>query len=427
LDGSVWVPKNADTIFNVFSNPPDTTVEMTFVFWVRSRDDALVPDLIPAFKDVKVINPKYERGILVVDLTSILFPIRPWVNRWRNLNVSKAYWYDVVKNWAGSDSSLYLDTARIPGLQHAPDYYEAAKTQAIVPISWLLKHKIVIAYNECVSQPDFTSIGLGGSLYKAIDAGVNVWVTARSLGGNGRSQPFRVANPYGGDYTRYFGVSAMIYSGWGCHATGTSGSCPASRIEDFIGATAYLPGWPNISVDFNLLGNRIGWALPSDAGGVYPQFAWVDSCSASTMPLNCKPVTNYGLPEVGWSIRTFGTELLYRYKSYYGSAHPRGRGADYDFIFEGAPVAHRFNAGLYRTVHSNFTPLVLDSVSGQIMIDSIFNWLYDPTLGAPTSKVRYPDAKIQISIAEAQANHRLRVEEAEALGINQNPVEVNEY
>lgn len=424
---SVWVSNIADTIFNVFPNPPDTTIEMDFVFWVRSRDDALVPDLIPAFKGIRVINPKYEREVLIVDMTSILNPIRPWVNRWRNLATSKAFWYNAVKYWAGSDTSLYLDTARTPGTQHAPDYFEGARTQNLVPISRLLQHKVVIAYNEGINKPNFEASGLGASVFKAIDAGVNVWVTARSIGGNAKNQPFTVTvQPL--NYIRYFGVTAAVYSGWGCHASEASGECPQSRIEDFIGATGYLPGWPDISVDTNLLRDRIGWAIPSDvASGNYPEFAWIDSCAGSSDPLNCDPPSNYGLPEVGWSIRTFGTELLYRYVSYYGPNHPRGRGADYDFIFEGAPCSHRFDAGLFRTVHSNFTPLTLDSTTAYIMIDSILSWLYDPTLGAPTNKVRYPEAKVQISIEDAKENYRRSVEEFEMMGLKLEPVEVNEY
>jgi hypothetical protein len=415
----------ADTIFNVFANPPDTTIEMSFVFWIRSRDDALVPDLIPAFKSVRVINPKFERAVVIADLTSILNPVRPWVNRWRNLATAKAFWYNAVKHWAGSDTSKYLDTLRVG--QHARDYYEGARTQSVVPLSVFLKHKLVIVYNEGITRPLYEAAG--PNLFKSVDAGVAAWMTARSLGGNGKTQPFTVSPPKVIDYTRYFGVSAFVYSGWGCHASNFLGDCPRSRIEDFTGASAYLAGWPDVLVDTNLLRDRIGWAILSDTtSSNYPQFAWIDSCANSSDPFNCDPPSNYGLSEVGWSIRTFGTELLYRYESYYGSAHPRGRGADYDFIFEGAPVAHRFNAGLYRTVHSNFTPLVLDSNAAYVMIDSILNWLYDPTLGAPINKARYPEAKVQISIEDARENHRRRVAEMEMLGITPEPsIELNEF
>jgi len=426
---SFWVQKTADTIFNVFRNFPltgaaDTTIEQSFIFWCRSRDDALVPDLIPSFRSVRVIDPRYERGVLVIDMASILTTVRAWVNRWSNIQTAKGYWYNTIKSWADAvgDTSLYLDTNKIGGgiYAHAQDYYIGARTQNIVPISWLLKHKVIIVYNESINKPNFQTNGLGGTIFKAIDAGVNVWVNARSIGGNGKTQPYTASPPLNPDYTRYFGVLATVFSGWGCHAASnvTSGNCPFSRIEDFIGATAYQSGWPDISVDTALLHSRIGWSQPFDDQSNYPAFAWIDSCPVP--PGNCATPTNYGLPEVGWSVRSFGTELLYLYVSYYGNNHPRGRGPDYDFIFNGAPVCHRFNAGLFKTVHSSFTPMVLDSVSGQVMIDSIMNFLYDPNLGAspapPVAKGRYEDGKLQLSVEDAKANVRRREAELESIG-----------
>ena len=411
----VWVQRTADTLFNVFryfpkTGPADTTIEQYFVFWVRSRDDALVPDLIPAFKGVRVLNPRYERGVLIVDLSTVPSPNKAWANSYNNFGnkdtVAFTFWYNTIKKWSDvyGDPSLYLDTVRLVSENQRPDYYQVGRNPlGTVPIAWLLKHKLVIVYSEGITRPNFNAVG--PNIYKAIDAGVNVWVTVRSLGGNAKNQPFTI-EPMGLNYARYFGVSLAIYSGWGCHAKGARGDCPESRIEDFIGAFAKT-GWPEIAVDTFRLHYKLRWALPSDStSGNYPAFGWIVG----------QP--NYGLPEVGWSVRTFGTELLYRYKSFYGNAHPRGRGADYDFIFEGAPCGHRLNAGLYRTVHMNFTPLVLDTIGGQAMVDSILNWLYDPTLGKTSlqfDKPRYPEATLQISLEEARENYRRRIEEYELL------------
>jgi hypothetical protein len=409
---SSWVDRTADTLFDVFRNFPatgaaDTTIEKTFIFWVRSRDDALVPDLVPAFKGIKVLNPRYERSVLIVDVSSILTSVTKWGNAWANVDTAKAYWYNLVKNWANGDVSKYIDTARIVGGTQAPDYFQTPKGGNAIPISWLLKHKVVILYNEGVNRPDLMALGLMPNIYKAIDAGVNVWVTFRSLGGNGKLQPFSEGNPGGINYARYFGVAFTTFSGWACHAFGTNDQCPQMRIEDFIGAFPKT-GWPHISVDTGFLHNRLRWASPSDTGdgtpenhGNYPMAGWLD-----TLPC-------LALPEVGWSVRTFGTDLLYRYQSCYGSDHPRGG----LFVFEGAPVGHRLNAGLYRTVHCNFTPMVLEAVGGQIMADSILNWLYDPTLGATSAlkENRYPDASLNISLEDARENYRRRLEKVQML------------
>src|SRR5574341_908230 len=103
---SIWVDKTADTIFNVFENfvrtgPADTTIEQDFIFWVRCRDDALVPDLVPAYKPIRVLNPRYERSVIVVDVSSILTPTRKWSNSYASFAVSKGFWYNRSEEWAG--------------------------------------------------------------------------------------------------------------------------------------------------------------------------------------------------------------------------------------------------------------------------------------------------------------------------------------
>jgi len=402
IDGGPWVEKTADTIFNVFASfkdtvdaERDTTVEMNFVFWIRCRDDAQVPDIVPAFKAVRVLNPRYEREVLIVDITETL-SFQDWTNRWVTEITARGFWYDVIKKWADArgDPSLYLDTSKTPerGRQFR-DYIVPKRTRDTVSIATLLKHKLIILYNEGAKHLQIDETVMP-KIYKAIDAGVNVWVTARApICGNNQSQPFSLC-PASINYARYFGVTLVVYSGWACHALGNCS--PQARIEDFIGAAARQPGWVDQVVDKVRLRNLLNW---DEGFGLDSSLGW-----DSTLP-------NYGLPEVGWSIRTFGTELLYKYQSFYGPTHPLGEA----FVFDAAPVAHRLNAGLYRTVHCNFTPLVLDTLAFQSMADSVLNWLYDPSLGAPPVKSRYNDSKLNLTIEDARENYRARVEEYERL------------
>ncbi|MCH9023876.1 MAG: hypothetical protein IH931_00960 [candidate division Zixibacteria bacterium] len=400
IDGGTWVEKTGDTIFNVFASykangaaAADTTVEMNFVFWIRCRDDAQVPDIVPAFKAVRVLNPRYEREILIVDATEHLI-ITTWSNRWIRDDSARGFWYDVIKKWADSrdDPSLYLDTSRTPQAgKHYVDYLQTKRTLDTISIATLLKHKLVVLYNESAKHAVIDEFVLP-KIYKAIDAGVNVWVMMRAAVGPGDRNPLSL-NGASPNYARYFGVTQVIYSGWGCHAIGLNCS-PQARIEDFIGATARQPGWVDMVVDTFRLRNLLNWDHAAN-----PAYRW-DSNQ-----------TNYGLPEVGWSIRTFGTELLYKYVSFYGPTHPLPE----QFIFHAAPVAHRLNAGTYRTVHCNFTPIVLDTLAFQSMADSVLNWLYDPSLGAPTAKPRYNDSKLNYTIEESRENYRARVEEYERL------------
>ena len=405
IDGGPWVEKTADTIFNVFATykdsisdfpDRDTTVEMSFVFWIRCRDDAQVPDIVPAFKTVRVLNPRYEREILIVDGTEYLFTTK-WSNRSLHVDSARGLWYDVIKKWADTreGSSLYLDTSKILNLpgNHYRDYLQTKNTAESVPLATLLKHKLIILYNESAKHAGIDNYVLP-NIYKAIDAGVNVWVMMRAAVGPGDRNPLQL-NGASPNYARYFGVTQVVYTGWGCHAIGTKCS-PQARIEDFIGATARQPGWVDMVVDTFRLRTMLNWSASSDTS------------------LHWYPTQlNYGLPEVGWSIRTFGTELLYKYNSFYGPTHPLGD----RYVFEAAPVAHRLNAGLYRTVHCNFTPMVLDTFAFQSMADSVLNWLYDPSLGtgAPPAKPRYNDSKLSLTIENARENYRARVEEYERM------------
>ena len=120
-------------------------------------------------------------------------------------------------------------------------------------------------------------------------------------------------------------------------------------------------------------------------------------------PTVFKPKNLRALPEVNWASRIYGTEGLYLYKSYYGLDHPLG----IDYSFDGAPVAHRYNTGLYKTVHFSFTPLSIDSASMQIVIDSVLEWLYPSTgtLLAPPTELRYRDAKVPVSMSQTREKY----------------------
>ncbi|MEW5994550.1 MAG: hypothetical protein AB1744_09155, partial [Candidatus Zixiibacteriota bacterium] len=388
-----WVNNTGDTIYNVFDNDPfpsdkDTTLEKWFIFWVRARDDALVADLTPAFAMFPVISPRYERGVGVIDLTSTagLKPNQP------SLSVRKEYWTSVIRAW---DDTLTFDPVEVPGQPGlAPDYVVAKvviSQRDEVPMSFILKHKVLILYDDAIHEPLFRDAE--DNIYKGIDAGVNVLAMWRApyIGGPNERPNWGILVDL--KYRYYFGVEQLVYSGWFCHAfpscgepnTGTSCSDMAGRIEDFVGAYAIDSiNWPNLEIDSVLIRTR---------------YQWGPFCGlAFRIP---------ALPEVDWSIRTTQTDVLYLYKSYYGSRHPFGT----DYNMEGNPVAHRLTTYLFRTAHFNFTPLAIDSVQMQQVIDRILTWLYPADLSSPTAGIRYPDAGHGLSVSEARRAYWQRNEE----------------
>ncbi len=393
-----WVTNTTDTIYDVYRHDPDppaidTTKEKWFIFWVRSRDDAFVPDLTPAFDSFTVISPRYERDVGVIDFTS-------YASLAPNVPLSetriKRYWKSAIEGW---NPNVEFDTVPISTSgtwekSFTPDYVPVKKVGSLlgrIPISFMLKHKVLVLYDDAIAAAEFP--GYSSNIYKSIDAGVNVLAIWRAPLVAGLQEEPNWEVVASTNYQRYFGVSQMVYSSWFCHAfpscgePGSQTECIdyAGRIEDFVGAYAIdSVNWPNVEVDSALLRNR---------------FKWGPTCGLRfRIP---------ALPEVNWSIRTPQTEVLYLYKSYYGPDHPFGG----NYNMEGNPVAHRLSTFLYRTAHFNFTPLAIDSVQMQQVMNKLLTWLYPADLGGATAAVRYPDAGYGLSLSEARREYWKRCEE----------------
>ena len=370
-----WVMETSDTVYNVYGDgAPDTTVQLNFVFWLRSRDDALVADLTPDFKTFGVINPIYERDVAVIDFT----PLNPpYMTTYKRVDTAKVFWDKVLKEWK---PDIVFDTAfNVIPAKSGLDYIMTGRYPAGIPLALLLKHKMLILYNEDVRKGGFVSGATMGfpEILMAIDAGINVWATWRApiVGDLGQDPDFSPGVPV--DYSRYFGVTGMVYSSWAYFAMGRE--VPQQRIEDFIGAYSVDEGqYPPFEIDTSLLHNRLYWFGPADQTG------WVDTIGA--------------LPEVNWCMRAYGTEVMYLYKSLFRSSHPLG----YRFTFEGSPVGHRLETSFYRTVHFNFTPLVIKDDQVQGVVNGVMDWLYEPLQGSSISAERYPNAPVKISKSEAR-------------------------
>lgn len=405
-----WVQNKYDTLFNVYrGEAPDTTVEMNYIFWVRARDDAFVKDLVPEFVTFPVINPMYERDIAVIDFTGGS-SITSNHAKYKHIDTAKAFWYNIIHNWgAETNQDIIFDTtaftyAEADSQQAGKtgiDYIHTPRYSAGIPLRILLKHKVLILYNENYERSGFAEANSVKytEILSALDAKINVWAAWRNplnVDKNGLLFQIVYAPP---DYVTYFGVHLMTYSNWFANSFNPRfHPDDLFRNEDFIGAYSIdETEWPPIDIDTALLHTRLSWH-PDDEYPVSkfkPWVQWEDSLAA--------------LPEVNWAARSFGTEIMYLYKSKYGANHPTG------LEYEGSPVGHRFESNLFRTVHFNFTLLTMDSLQAQEISNSVLNWLYDPTLGQTAySENRYEDAAVRISIDEARQRYDERlIEQAE--------------
>jgi hypothetical protein len=415
-DGSGWTSASSDTFFDVYKlRRSGATQQQKFVFWARCRDDAFVPDPVPAWVVFDVVDPHYERDILVLDHSRVSQNVRinaPYKVT-STLDTAKNYWDMVIRRWI-DDSNRGSGADSIKWDKNV-DYVYINQMSDKVPLLKLLSYKLMILYNDDTKQSGLSDgVGnpseyIGKPIYTGIDAGMNAWLVMRCpiVGGysvvpggrNGDDLSIVVDD----QYRRYFGVEGMVYSGWDYRAFDYGATCSYFRQEDFIGALSLdTTKFPNLPIDSALLHRRYRWA---------PVVNPIDTCPGTpryNLPSVVWDSSLAALPEVDWSVRAFGTEVLYLYQSKDSTGHPLGA----LYSFHGAPVAHRLDRGLFRTAHFNFTPLGLDSTKGQVIVDSMLNWLYNPNLGAaPTAKTYpYPGAQVRISIDNARQNADARDE-----------------
>ncbi len=395
LGVDAWIPQNGNVseqvLFNVFWNyHSDTTLQMNYIFWVRSRDDAMVPDLVPAFESFPVINPRYERDVLVLDL--ITPNPKMWVPVDDESFSPKMYWKGAIDAWAAATGrdSIVFDTAEVAewvGKASSPDYMKVSRWSGAIPIAELLKHKVVILYNDCLALVPSTVFD---NVYTSIDAGVSVWATWRTFLNKSRKNPpdLDIAPPF--QFTWYFGVERTAWSGWACHTCEGGGDpCdPCGYYQDFIGAGSKYPEvWPYLPIDTGLLHNRYEWKSNTWEG-------------TNGEGVGVRP----GLPEVNWSQLMNGTTTIYKYKSSFGQSHPLG----FNYAFQGRPVGHLYHTSLFKTAHFNFTPIAIQPDSMQKTVNVLMSWLYERDTRVPLALDAAP---VQISLDDARANAKRRQEQ----------------
>jgi len=342
--GGTWVTDTRDSMYNLYWNTPsDTTQQFKFMFVIRSRDDAQVPDLTPAFKTFELINPHHERDVLVFNWSNTADEHNP-----RSARVD-TFWNNAVNNWitqTGKDAE-YIRTR---------DYVRAGQVGGLTNLlKRLLSYKIVINVQDgAVSGSWANNAEAVSNVFTALQSSTMAWSCTRvPIGSFSWGEAGDIVDASSA-YTYYFGLEEYEYTGWGYYSQAAGGYV---RIEDFSGALTLDPArWPELKVDTARLHFYYDWA---DAQSPYVPGGWNPSTPA--------------LPEVGWCVRSYDTEVIYLYKSMYGSEHPI-----FSYLsFQGRPVAHRLNRGLFRTVQWLFTPLGLEQTSAQVAINNTLDWLWD--------------------------------------------------
>jgi hypothetical protein len=423
---SFWVTDMSANVYDVFryedvTAESDTTRQEYFLVWVQARDDAKTPDPVPPYQWTTVIEPKFEREVLLLDLTDNLH------GRAQVANVSRFYspdntadstlaslifYSNMIENWKPGcfdtenilpfttiydEDGVALVDLDYPRFDCTQDFLALGslrtnRDNGIVAISLrdVLKHKIMIILKDSPSKIIDENTLESRMIIKGISSGMSAWLMARGPYFSQANAPYPILYPMQTSIQNYFGVSYANYTGWfGADkyiitASTSQADNPFGfgigrwqiRIEDFIGAipvvaTGISGVYPELVIDTLRLERLYDWA-PGIFAGYYPF-----RCATGGQMMTG------ALPEVGYISKSSAAEAMYHFNSKYDYETPRfipsACGAymltGWEQNDEGKIVACRYETELFRTAYFAFSLLPMDTVASQTVFNEMMDWL----------------------------------------------------
>ncbi|PKK84724.1 MAG: hypothetical protein CVT49_00795, partial [candidate division Zixibacteria bacterium HGW-Zixibacteria-1] len=332
LADDIWVYDQNTHIYDVYRDTTiDSTSQFYFLIWCQARDDSRVPDPVPDFKWISVIEPKFEREVIIIDATRYKtstsgfwnWPVFPLIQYYDITTepVVKQVLGQMIEDWAGPGSFDFSNTMENVNFyfpckieykkyKASQDYYPVALLSRCesygipsVTLRDILKHKIVLVVKDNPGGELIMDSDVMLSVLDGLNAGISAWAMLRS--------PFQsyvtVYEPEWQNvplsYTQYFGVVNMRFSGWMGAINDSRGGAPypnaGTRIEDFIGAAplgdpqdADYIDLPHLIIDTTLLEDRYLWV----PGAGFSQYDY--RCPNAVNPPG--EILIGALPEVGY-------------------------------------------------------------------------------------------------------------------------------
>jgi hypothetical protein len=422
ITGSPWIYDQATSVYDVYKNAPlDTTSMYYFLFWCQARDDSKVPDPTPAFDWVAVIEPKFERDIIVIDACNYkkvsygfwnwpLFPTSPFSDDL--VPAVKAMVAELALGWGAdfdADNILPDDTFYLPppdNIVEVIKYTKYKATQDYYPIVNLkrdilagmgigsvslrdvLKHRIVLLVKDntggqlVMDSPEMLAVMDG------IDVGMSCWSMVRSPFQGAYYTPYPTFPDVPEEYRAHFGVLMMRHTGWQGNINDTLR--PGTRIDDFMGAGVldeHRAEFPDLPTDCIRLEDNYYWESGSGfwsfpfrcwQDGSILFYRWADRPDTAAM----FGLVNCAYPEVGYVEKHPFAEAIYLYQSLYERQAPVlyehcGTWAGHLEKYDGTVAGIRYDTDVFRTAHFSFSLLPMVSDSAQIAFNSMMDWLSD--------------------------------------------------
>jgi len=356
-----WTSATGEILYNVFYNTPfnkDTTSQYNFLLWCESRDDSKVIDAIPDFQWISVIDPKFEREVIILDFTqqgvtittspnaALITPtnyvksvLGNLINRYGSSNLGKDNVFDFnllpCVYYVKSNGSL--DSINFPAYGTTQDYYaiqtirtsySALVNYHMVSLREFLKHKIIFIIKDNINY----ALNMQGSadnpygmlelisVVDGLNAGMSCWSMSRdAFGGTPDSPVPEFSSALSDAYRSYFGVLRIFMEGWAGAVQNRDEELwtRTRRNENFIGADVindFKGAFPPLKIDTTLLEQRYYWYINTPPTLVKYPFRW-DAC----MPELSGQMIVGALPEVGFVEKAPSSlvKAIYLYKSCY--------------------------------------------------------------------------------------------------------------
>ncbi|NIR64163.1 MAG: hypothetical protein GWO41_05025 [candidate division Zixibacteria bacterium] len=368
--GSVWIDKESAKIYNLYRNEgiSDMTRSDYFLFEVRARDDAFVPDPTPAQAVLHIVEPGFEKGLMLVDNNSyvaqdyVYHSIAPLPTKDDSAVVALQDYVQSVFDQAGYSADkfyFYLQEGGNPTIKRLPGFDTLLQYKYIV--FFIEQYRPVNMAAEVIFTPLKDYLDLGG---RVIFIGWNTF--CGSVGNTPSLYPF---GPGTLAYD-YFGIQGEYFTAW--NQTGENyGPIIGVTPEEMVQAEAIVPDMPPI--------------LPTDPEGnmkdyyVRPQYAPVEGVRFG----NNYEFTVGAEPWVSYYVKTINAEAVYTARSVYSSKDIYGHDKrEFQSIFgttrqsiDGRVVGVRKSTSVYRTATFSFSLYSMPEPYAVDFVRSIMDWL----------------------------------------------------
>jgi len=250
-----WTQDSSTVLFDLLADrPDDTTRLLNFIFWARARDPLQgdLCDPTPVTAIIRLIDPKFERNVMVVEWTNTADENGP-----RKLDSVTAYWQTLVNYWSGRQAfeiPVPFDRARDYGRISAGFTGEKL-------LKAVMSHRILVLLQDGAVASNWAKVpSERRTVLSAIQAGASAWLAGRVPAGAAIAGSGPTETVFDTLSQRCFGAASYRFTGWLYYSM-----VFGERIEDFAGAapTEDFRG-PGVTVDSAALHARYRW----DSGNI---------------------------------------------------------------------------------------------------------------------------------------------------------------